>query len=357
MNRLMSRFYRFVSAIASPRSARTHTGLVLCGMASLLGQNAHAQALQVTYGAKGVQTLSYNVVSLENAGVFSGDAFHIWHMKATDLSGNLLTSGQYGWGENNNGESWNSQTNTETYSFTWGTIATQFVQNGNTLNLIVTEKNYGGSGILFDGADIYPLALHFPQDPAGFSGYTQYAITTTDPAVTPADFGAGVVTSVVPDESQALYGGWRNVGANTYAPLMTTTPPDGLATFLPHNDLPLQPGASLSYTISLRFTPEGTAADASDANASFAATYPSQMTWTDKRIIGTAYLASSPSGSDVTKPGGFPTNPRRYFNDPSVNIYSPNGLQAFQDRMLAQAAANVTNAQNLNAQGVITWDI
>ena len=319
---------------------------------------AFAQGLQVTYGSKGVQTIAYNSTTLENTALFPGDTFHIWHLKATDLTGNVLSSGQTGWGESNNGESWNSQTKTETYNFSWGSIATQFVQNGNNLDIVVTETNNAGSGIILDGVEIFPFALHFPVDPAGFQGYTQYAITTTAPGVSAADFGTGVVTSVLPKESQPLYGGWKAQGNSTYSPILTSTAPDGLATFLPHNDVPVQPGSSFTYTASLRFTPEGTPATVTDAYASFATTYPSQMTWTDKRILGTAYLASSPTGGgDITQPGGFPTNPRRYFNDASVDITSPAGLQAFQTRMLAQAASNVANAKNLNAQGVITWDL
>ena len=319
---------------------------------------AKAQGLQVTYGAKGVQTLAFNGVTLENTNSFSADTFHIWHVQSTDLSGNVLTSGQDSWGENNNGETWNPQTNTETYTFNWGSIATQFVQNGNNLNVIVTETNNAGSGLILDGAEIFPFALHFPQDPAGFSGYNQNAITTTDPGISVADYGSGIVTSVIPNESIPLYGGWVAEGNATYTPTMTTASPSSLATFYPHNNVPLQPGNSLTYTVSLRFTPEGTAAYTADATASFAATYPSRMTWTDKRILGTAYLASSPAGTgDITQPGGFPTNPRRYFNDASVDITNAAGLKTFQDRMLAQAASNVTNAGNMNAQGVITWDI
>lgn len=343
-------------------SVRRHANLGLValslgGIPVLSGAHAEAQGLQVTFGSKGVQSLAYNGVGLENLSSFSGDAFHIWHMKATDLSGNVLSTGQYGWGENNNGETWNAQTHTETYNFTWGNIATQFVQNGDTLNIIVTETNYGSSGILFDGAEIFPFALHFPADPINFYGYTQYAITTTDPGVSVADFGSGVVTAVVPDESAPLYAGWKSAGNAAYTPIMTSTAPDGLATFLPHNDRPVQPGTSFTYTVSLRFTPEGTPANTADAYASFASTYPSQMTWTDKRVLGTAYLASSPAGSDNTQPGGFPSNPRRYFNDPSTDITSAAGLQNFQNRILAQAATNVVNAGNMNAQGVITWDL
>lgn len=331
----------------------TICGAMFCSIVA-----AHAQSgLQVTYGSKGIATLSYNGTVLEDTGAYPADQFHIWHMKSSDFAGNSIVSGQYGWGERNIGTSWDAASRTETYQFSWGAIATQFVQAGDTLNLVVTERNNAGSGIVFDGAEIYALALHFPQMPAGFSGYSQYAITTTGPAVSAADYGSGVVTSVVPDESPSLYGGWKNAGGNTYTPLMSSTAPDGLPNFLPSNDQPLQPGQSLTYTVSLRFTPEGTVANAADAYASFAAKYPNQMNWTDRRILGTAYLASSPMNGNITLSGGYPTNPRRYFNDPAVDITTDGGVRSFQARMLAQAATNVATARGLNSQGVITWDI
>ncbi len=320
-------------------------------------ESAGAQSLQVTYGDKGVQTIRFGNTLLEDVGQYGSDAFHIWHMRSRDMNGNLITSGQYGWGESNSGESWNASAKTETYTFSWGSITTEFLQNGNNLDMYVTETNRADSGIIFDGAEIFPFALHFPMDPVGFNGYTQYAITTIQPGVSVADFGTGVVTSVLVNESAAFYGGWKIQGTNTYSPIMTGTFPDYIPTFLPHNSLPLPPGQSLSYRVSLRFTPEGTVASAADAYAGFAAKYPSQMTWTDRRIIGTAYLGSSPSGLDVTKPGGFPTNPRRYFNDSSVDITTAAGLRAFQQRVITQARNDASNALALNAQGVITWDI
>jgi hypothetical protein len=314
------------------------------------------QALQVTYGAKGVQTLRFNGVLLEDIAAYPEDSFHIWHMKATDLSGKPCTEGQCGWGELNLGTTWDSSSKTETYRFTWGSIQTQFVQNGDNLDMVVTETNNAGSGVVFDGAEIYPLALHFPQDPRNFNGLTQYAITTTGPGVSVADFGRGVVAAVAPDASQPLYVGWKIASGTTYSPLMTSTSPDGLATFLPHMDRPVQPGASFTYRISLRFASAGVSPNAADAYASFAKTYPSQMTWADHRLIGTAFLASSPAG-DKTQPGGFRTNPRRYFNDASVDVTTVAGLKAFQNRVLATATAEVANTRAMNGQGVMTWDI
>jgi hypothetical protein len=97
-----------------------------------------ATGLQVTYGGSGLQRLSYNGVVLEDVSQNSSDAFHIWHMKLTDLSGNVLNGGQYNWGEANNGRSWDAATTSWTYQFTWGSLRVQYAQSGDTLNMIVT---------------------------------------------------------------------------------------------------------------------------------------------------------------------------------------------------------------------------
>ncbi len=330
--------------------------LVLAMMAA--AGAASGQNLKVTYGARGIQTLSFGGTVLADVNAYPADSFHIYHMKCQDAADNAITSGQYGWGENNNGTNWNAATRTETYNFSWGSLAVQFMQNGDNLDLLVTETNNANSGVKFDGAEIVPLTLHFPRDPNGFHGYSQFLNTTTGPGVSIADYGTGAVAAVFPNQSVPMHAGWKNTGANTYSPLMTTTSPDGLAAFLPHTDYPLAPGSTFKYTLSLRFTSSGVTADATDAYRSFAATYPSQMTWSDHRILGTAYLASSPANvSGKTVAGGFPRNPRRYFNDASIDVTTPQGLRSFQDRILAQATSNVTNTRNMNGQGVVTWDI
>ncbi len=325
--------------------------------------SAQAQ-LVVNYGNNGLQNLSYNGQVLENLSTFPADAFHIWHMKSTDLNGNVLTSGQYGWGENNNGRNWNLATKTWTYPFTWGQITLQYVQSGNTLNLVVSETNRANSGIIFDGASIYPLVLNFPQLPAGFANasYSQYAYNTTAPSVTTADWGGGEVVSVVSDASKPLYSGFQSSGnGNAYGAAVSSTTPDGLATFLPHNDRPVMPGQTDTFTVSLRFAPSGTGTGtlAADAYKNWASTWPPQLNWTDRRVIGTVYLASSPSGN-VNQPAGYPNNPRRYFNDSNsadFNVTTASGLAQFQAKILQQSAANVQNLQRLNAQGAVTWDI
>ncbi len=339
--------------------------LLTAGLALAVERKMTAQTnLQVTYGPQGVQQISYRGVSLEDVSQNPSDAFHIWHMKMTDLQGVISTSGQYGWGESNNGRQWDAGSKTWTYPFTWGSIRVQFQQAGDTLNMNVTETNNASSGMVLEGASIFPFVLHFPALPAGFNNasYPQLSYNTTGPSALAADFGSGLVAAVVPSASKPLYTGFMPASQpNAYTPLISTTTPDGLATFQPHLDRPVLPGQTDSFTVSLRFAASGTpiASLSADADQSWTKTWPSALNWSDRRIIGTAYLASSPTG-DPTKPGGFPNNPRRYFNDAQASdfdITTAAGLVKFQRRVLDQAAATVANLQHLNAQGVITWDI
>lgn len=325
---------------------------------------AQAQ-LVVNYGASGVQNITYGGVTLEDLAAFPSDNFHIWHMKMADLKGNLVSTGQYGWGENNNGRTWDAAAHAWTYNFTWGSIRVAFAQNGNSLDMTVTESNNAGSGVVLDGAAIFPFSLHLPQLPASFNdaSYPQLAYNTTGPSVTTADYGDGEIVAVAPDASKPLYSGfWPAGGGVVYNPIIASTAPDGLATFQPHLDRPVQPGQTETFTVSLRFAPSGTPTPslAADAYANWAKTWPAQLNWSDRRVIGSLYLASSPSSGDIHQSGGYYNNPRRYFNDPNsdhFDVTTAEGLVAFQKRILVQAAANVTNLRNLNAQGAITWDI
>ena len=350
------------------RRIKLLTPFVAALAAMAVGSACNAQnPLQITYGAQGIQTLSYQGVALENLASSPSDAFHIWHMKLTDLSGSLATCAQCGWGETNNGKSWNAATQTWTYSFVWGTISVQFVQADSTLNMVVTVVNNANSGYIFDGATIYPFVLNFPGLPAGFvnASYPQLAFETTGPGVTVANYGTGEAVFVDPDASKPLYTGYQPTGSNyAYTPIISGTTPDGLPSFQPHYDRPVQPGQTDSFTVSLRFAPAGTPTSsiAADVYQNWAQTWPPQLNWTDRRAIGTVYLASSPTAvnGNINQPGGYPNNPRRYFNDSNssdFDVTTTTGLAQFQTKILQQAAANATNAQRMNAQGVVTWDI
>lgn len=338
--------------------------LLVSGLLS--GCNSSRAQLSVSFGEHGLKQLSYNGTVLENTEAFSADAFHIWHMKVTDLQGNVLKGQSDAWGENSTSKIWDSSAKKWTYQFDWGSISTQYVQTGNTLDVVVTEVNHAGSGKILAGASMYPLALHFPVMPAGFvkATYPQIAFNTTAPTALLADFGKGEVASVVPDATKPLYSGFWPAGGDNpvYSAMISSTTPDNLATFQPHLDRPVAPGQTDTFTVSLRFAPPGTpvTALAGDAYSNWAAAWRPKLRWTDRRIIGTSYLGSSPAGSNITQPGGFPNNPRRYFNNGNANdfdVRTPSGIAKFQALMLQRAHAVVDNLRRLNAQGVITWDL
>src|ERR1035438_7555543 len=105
------------------RRVRSFGGIVATILVlTCVGTSAAQSNLQVTYGSHGIQTLSYQGVALEDLSKNPLDAFHIWHMKMTDQSGKVAPCRQCGWGENNNGRSWDAATHTWTYVFSWGTI-------------------------------------------------------------------------------------------------------------------------------------------------------------------------------------------------------------------------------------------
>lgn len=371
-----SRPVNVISVNARPVSGKRRLGVlrpaafILClliGGAVFWGSLIKAKAkprLQVVFGTNGIQQLSYEGVMLEDLAQNPADAFHVWHMKCTDMAGKVITTGQYGWGENHHSRSWDPATHTWVYLFDWGSILVHFVQSGDTLNMNVTETNYANSGVVFDGATIYPFVLHFPDTPIGFGNeaYAHLNFNTDTSMVTVADFGKGAVAALASHVSGPLYSGFEPAGhPNAFFPIISSTAMDDLASFLPHNDRPVQPGGRDTFTVSLRFAPSGTpvAAVAGDVLKKETRQVKPQLHWADRRIIGTAYLASSPQG-DPSQPNGFSNNPRRYFNDSNSNdldIRTPEGLAKFQAKILLQAHKDVENLKKLDAQGMITWDI
>ena len=316
--------------------------------------------LQVAFGPAGLERLTYRGQVLEDLERWPDDRFHIWHMKSFDRSGQPKTEGEYGWGESSRSRRWDAATRTWTYSFVWGSLRTQYVQNGDTLDMRVTAANKSDSGVVLDGASVYPLTMHFARLPKGFSpGQSQMVDGTEAPGVTVAEWGAAQMAVVAPDAGKPVWSGLQAAKDDGFAVLLSGTRPDAL----PAGDgerkgLPVRPGETVTVIVSVRFAAAAApvTALAADAYRSFAQRWPQSLNWQDRRIVGTVYLASSAQG-DKTRPTGFASNPRRYFSDAAVDVRDAAGLARFQARVLAQAQAVVENLRRMRAQGAITWDI
>jgi Bacterial Ig domain len=117
----------------------------------------------------------------------------------------------------------------------------------------------------------------------------------------------------------------------------------------------IAPGAHATYSGSIRAgLPSAGLADlAPDVIQRYAAELP-QHAWPDRRPIGRVFLANSPSSTG----GNPPENPRGWINLPSgTDIRTAAGLAAFRQMMLSKADDVIRNLRDMNAQGVIVWDI
>jgi hypothetical protein len=118
---------------------------------------------------------------------------------------------------------------------------------------------------------------------------------------------------------------------------------------------PVPPGGSVHFRVALRFAgpqPDPTAVCA-DLFAAFAQRYPpmrSVLDWTDRRPIAQVFLESNDTN------GG--RNPRKWFDAGThVNVTKAGGVKQFQKKVLEVAHNSVRRMKEMNAQGVITWDI
>lgn len=340
--------------------------LVSMCAAAALAQRAHSRSqglnsgLVVTYGPHGLERLTYRGQVLENLSQFPKDEFHIWHMQSFNSAGGLLSAGDYGWGESAKDRRWDANSRSWLYTFSWGSIRTSFAQHGDALDIAVTEANRPGSGIVFGGATVFPLVLHMTPSPKSM-GNPELIDGTEQPGVTAVSFPGGEVVAVAANAQQPMYSGLAAAGQNSYSGVLSTTRPDSLPALAPgelHESNLLPPGTSRTWTLSLRFAVSGRPvwSVAADAYHNWVQRWPQLLHWSDRRLIGTVYLASSPAG-DKHLPGGFSANPRRYFNDSTVDVQTPDGVALFQRRVLDKALTVVQNLRRMNAQGAITWDI
>ncbi len=337
--------------------------LTLIVGATLCDFRASGQQLAVSFGNAGLERVVYGNAVIEDVGRYPADALHIWHMRMTDLGGHVQKGGQTDWGENNSGKSWDATSHAWTYSFSWGSIRVGYQVDGDALLVDVTETNRADSQLILEGASVFPVALHVSGPvPMPGSGPFEVSDNVSGPAVNWFDLGAGAAAVLNTNASRPLYSGAEgDASGDQWSVLVSSTPPDGLATFSPHVSRPVMPGGTDHMRIAIRFvSKQATAANfAGDVFRNWALQWPQKLHWSDRRILGTVYLASSPGG-DPTQPQGYPNNPRRYFNESdasSFDVRTQAGMAAFQQRILNQAADVVNNLRRMNGQGAITWDI
>jgi len=110
-------------------------------------------------------------------------------------------------------------------------------------------------------------------------------------------------------------------------------------------------GQSVSVSAAIRFRSvwDSHLEAAADAYEAWGRANPRQVRWTDRRPIGTFFVAESARGWEK--------NPNGWFNDPSVDVTTEEGRDVFARRMIERVESSIAILKEVNAQGVIWWDV
>ncbi len=333
--------------------------LVVCISSACISSARRAQAadgLSYTIGTNGLATLTYNGQSfLGHSGSGYPQVIN-WMPQFRRADGTTYDDHTVPANATPTATRLDAANQKITLTYPWGVLSYTYRQQGD--RLLITLGIHNTSPDTLTRLDTPVAELLFPAIPKGTTndpgmfGYGgmhplhDYPLSA-DPQQTPAiitvDWGGGVLDFCSEDVKAAVtitvpY--TSNPPAKTQYPLTVTL------------TAPLAPGAARTTTFSLRFGPAGTsgAALASDVLQRYRAAYPFQVHWNDRRIIGMDILATP-----QTHP---PKNPRGWFNNaPDVDTTTPAGIAAFRSRLLAYADSSIKVLQDMDAQGVIMWDM
>jgi len=312
----------------------------------LASSPAQAQNVALAFNSVGLSSLTYN-----------GTQFLAYGDLRLDQIELLNSTGSITLGSTTSSVTVDTNAGTQTRTYPWGTIVEAYAATQNRLNLTLTVTN--NSGLTIKGIWIEALGMSFPATPQEFlpNMYPLLVNTIGSPAVQSMSYGSGVMVVADSDVTLPLQLGfpWALSSANLTFPLTVNT--DTVFEYPnsePAINRPIAAGASDTYHLSLRFGPAGSTSLslAGDIYKAFAAAFPPSPTfiWPDRRAIGMLFLAP-------TTDAGWPTNPRGWFSDPTVDVTTPQGIASFQAEVLSFAKSAVSILQNMNAQAMITWDI
>ena len=240
-----------------------------------------------------------------------------------------------------------------TQTFSWGVIETTFRAVENRLVVTVAIRNRSQDTLT--GLWMEPLGLQFPGPVHEYDGRTPLLIDNIGrPAATLVSFDAGSVVVAADDIVKPLQIGfpWLLDGKHDSFPLSVNTGRVGsFPGASPTIKRPIPPKGRDEFTFSVRFGLPGQTVEslAPEIYKNFEDAYKPVLRWKDHRAIGGLFLSTSNAG--------WPKNPRGWLQDPNVDVTTPEGLSAFQARVLKYADGSIAILKKMDAQGMITWDI
>ena len=318
-------------------------GIALAVLALALPASAHDGGVSLRFGA-GITSLQYGGTE------FLADG-HMSVQKATlrDTAGHPTDAGTVA-----TATLTDPSAHTVTQTFPWGVVRCGYTAAGSRLNITIGVINKSAQPLA--GIWIQPITLKFPHAPQGWSpNYVYMGTNAGAPTVNYANFGSGSMAVCNDDVSRPLLCGFPGRPDLLERPVWVCTSNIGWLSPMLDSVIvrPIPPGKTDTFHISIRFGGESATAKqlAGDIYHKFATTYPQTLRWADRRCIAALHLSTS-------EPEYHPaSNPRGWFMDKSLDATSEAGRAAFRKRLLDYADESIRVLKNMNAQGMVTWDI
>ncbi len=320
----------------------TLTALTTAALALTAG-GSETKQLACQFNASGISSIKYMGTEFLNTGDLRINSVQMQTPKGELVQADL-----------NGARSFDLPSKAWTIKYSWGSIGLSYQVAGDSLSLAVTTHNTGRYTIV--SLSYEPVTLKMPGKPSEFDGVTPLLATNIGaPTALSLTSGRSTVVLTNEDVARPLLAGfpWAlDKPANTVFPLRLNIARDpAYPNSLPLIERPIPAGATDTYNVSLKFVPAGTPMNSAAAGVyrKFAAVYPYQLNWTDHRPIGLLFIARSSTN--------WPSNPRGWLLDPKIDVKTRAGVADFQKRLLAWADSSVTVLKNMNAQGMVTWDV
>lgn len=239
--------------------------------------------------------------------------------------------------------------------YAWGAFRFEYAARSNRFDVAVTLTNRGARTIA--NLDLRLMEIAFPDTPKRSGSLVS---NLDQPGFVRATWGVvsnGVAMYACLDSFDPLQIGLSSPSdpAATRCPLVIK---GGLVSFAPGDvqlfplGLPrVAPGGSMTLNASLRFKPlvmpdyEALA----DFYAAFRAHYAPVVSWNDRRPIGAIFFESRGHISDL--------NPRGWFNEPNLDVFSPAGNAELKRRFMLAATNAVNVLKGMGDQGMIVWNV
>lgn len=239
--------------------------------------------------------------------------------------------------------------------YEWGEVATRYKPEKDRLTVEVSIHNRSEQHICGFWLDVMRLSLPAKRETDMRIGRRQRAMDSR--IIQASSFGNSNLVVLAYETLETPLALWidKPKGEGAAHPLLLSggipLPEPGECYVHSGGRPAIPPGQTLTVRFSLRFAPAATpiAEQIQDIAQAMRDIHGTGPNWKDRRPIGMLILSSVGHRSA--------TNPRGWFHDRNIDVTTEDGKTAFHARALAYADRAVKILTNMNAQGMIVWDV